>query len=508
MQTDWGGEYQRLNTFFQRIGLTHHVSCPRDHQQNGSAERKHWHIVEVGLSLLSHASMPLKFWDEAFLTAIFLINRLPSRVIGQETPLKHLFHQDPDYSALRTFGCACWPNLRPYNTRKLAFQSTKCVFLGYSHLYKGFKCLEVKSGRVYISRDVVFDETLFPFSKLHPNAGARLRSEVLLLPTSPVNSSSSGGDNTSDLSNDSPTNLPMEQPDVSVGHGGTSVQESAENSMVFGRDFMLLARATSSPTIANPEADTPDAPGSGSGSDSAPTATASSASSNPASASPHAPSGAPASTPAGPPPPTSTCPTAGGAGPSAATGGTPAAGASPLESPPLGSSTPTTDLGAGDRSSAPVPAPSDVPASSASQRPTTRLQHGIRKPKTYTDSTIRFGNLTAVSEPTNVREALCDKHWKSAMDIEYGGLMKNKTWHLVPPQPGRNIIDYMWIFKVKRKADDFLDRYKARLVAKGYQQRYGIDYEDTFSLVVNAANIRIVLSIAVSRGWSLRQLDV
>jgi hypothetical protein len=79
MQTDWGGEYQKLNTFFQRVGISHHVSCPYAHQQNGSAERKHRHIVEVVLSLLAHASMPLKFWDEAFITATYLINRLPSR---------------------------------------------------------------------------------------------------------------------------------------------------------------------------------------------------------------------------------------------------------------------------------------------------------------------------------------------------------------------------------------------------------------------------------------------
>lgn len=69
MQTDWGGEYQTLNSFFKRVGIVHHVSCPHSHQQNGLAECKHRHIVEVGLSLLAHASMPLNFWDEAFSTA-------------------------------------------------------------------------------------------------------------------------------------------------------------------------------------------------------------------------------------------------------------------------------------------------------------------------------------------------------------------------------------------------------------------------------------------------------
>jgi histone deacetylase 1/2 len=63
VQSDWGGEYEKLNSFFKKIGITHRVSCPHAHQQNGAAERKHRHIVEVGLALLAHASMPLKFWD-------------------------------------------------------------------------------------------------------------------------------------------------------------------------------------------------------------------------------------------------------------------------------------------------------------------------------------------------------------------------------------------------------------------------------------------------------------
>jgi hypothetical protein len=65
-----GGEYEKPNGFFQKVGITHHVSCPHVHQQNGPAERKHRHIVEVGLALLANSSMPLKFWDEAFITAI------------------------------------------------------------------------------------------------------------------------------------------------------------------------------------------------------------------------------------------------------------------------------------------------------------------------------------------------------------------------------------------------------------------------------------------------------
>jgi histone deacetylase 1/2 len=178
VQTDWGGEYERLNSFFKTIGISHLFSCPHAHQQNGAAERKHRHIVEVGLALLAHASMPLKFWDEAFLAATYLINRTPTKLLQYSTPLSVLFNEQPNYTSLRVFGCACWPNLRPYNSRKLEFRSKRCAFLGYGNMHKGYKCLDISTGRVYISRDVIFDEEIFPFSELHENAGARLRAEL------------------------------------------------------------------------------------------------------------------------------------------------------------------------------------------------------------------------------------------------------------------------------------------------------------------------------------------
>lgn len=66
-------------------------------------------------------------------------------------------------------------------------------------------------------------------------------------------------------------------------------------------------------------------------------------------------------------------------------------------------------------------------------RPQTRLQSGIRKPKTYTDGTIKYSFLTHTGEPQHLEEALCDTNWKNAMDNKYTALEKNKTWHLVPP---------------------------------------------------------------------------
>jgi hypothetical protein len=119
--------------------------------------------------------MPLKYWDQAFLATTHLINHTPSKTLGYDTPLHCLLSAQPDYFNLRVFGCMCWPNLHPYNSHKLQFQSTRCVFLGYSNHHKGYKCLDVSIGHVYISLDVVFDENLFPFATYHPIAGTHTR---------------------------------------------------------------------------------------------------------------------------------------------------------------------------------------------------------------------------------------------------------------------------------------------------------------------------------------------
>ena len=82
---------------------------------------------------------------------------------------------------------------------------------------------------------------------------------------------------------------------------------------------------------------------------------------------------------------------------------------------------------------------------------------------------IKRAFLTTTGEPIRLHDALANKDWKEAMDNEYNALMKNKTWHLVPPKHGDNIIDCKWVYKIKRKSDGSIDRYKAGLVAKGFK---------------------------------------
>lgn len=94
------------------------------------------------------------------------------------------------------------------------------------------------------------------------------------------------------------------------------------------------------------------------------------------------------------------------------------------------------------------------------------------------------------------------------MDVEICALRQNWTWDLVPRPPGINIVGSKWVFCTKYLSDGFVDRQKARLVALGFTQIPGFDFSHTFSPVVKASTVRVVLSLAVTRNWSLHQLDV
>ncbi|CAH9061555.1 unnamed protein product [Cuscuta epithymum] len=94
------------------------------------------------------------------------------------------------------------------------------------------------------------------------------------------------------------------------------------------------------------------------------------------------------------------------------------------------------------------------------------------------------------------------------MAEEFNALISNHTWDLIPFDANKNVVRSKWIYKTKYLADGSVDNYKARLVAQGFNQQAGIDFTETFSPVVKPTTIRLVLTLAVSFGWPIRQLDV
>jgi hypothetical protein len=94
------------------------------------------------------------------------------------------------------------------------------------------------------------------------------------------------------------------------------------------------------------------------------------------------------------------------------------------------------------------------------------------------------------------------------MEDEYGALISNGTWELVPRPQGSNVVTGKWVFTHKLRDDGTLDRYKARWVLQGFTQRPGVDYNETFNPVVKPSTVHTVLATVVSHDWPIQQLDV
>ncbi|XP_052877191.1 uncharacterized protein LOC128283835 [Gossypium arboreum] len=131
----------------------------------------------------------------------------------------------------------------------------------------------------------------------------------------------------------------------------------------------------------------------------------------------------------------------------------------------------------------------------------TRSKAGIFKPKAMCAANIEL-------KPSSVEEALAHPDWRLAVQAEYDALIANSTWELCSLPSGRKVIGCKWLFKIKKNPDGTINRRKARLVAKGCSQVPGCDFTETFSPVVKPATIRVILSVAVTKGWPLRQVDV
>lgn len=142
------------------------------------------------------------------------------------------------------------------------------------------------------------------------------------------------------------------------------------------------------------------------------------------------------------------------------------------------------------------------------------IPQNAQRPRTRNMSTLNLLNFHVafmLGEPQNYEQAVNgnDKQqWVAAMKDEYESLIKNRTWELIDRPENQNVVDNKWVFKIKRKPDNSIERFKARLVARGFTQQYGIDYFETFSPVVRFTSIRIILAIASRRKMHLRQFDV
>ena len=177
VRSDKGGEYiyGGLSHYFSEHGMIHQTSCTNTPQQYGVAERKNRHLLELARSIMFSMQVPKTYWGEAVLTAAYLINRLPTRVLGKKSPVElltqsfSLFPIPP-----KVFGCVCFVHNHSPVRKKLDPRAIKCVFLGYSPTQKGYKCYHPPSRKWYVSMDVTFDEHSSYFQPSQPSLQGRV----------------------------------------------------------------------------------------------------------------------------------------------------------------------------------------------------------------------------------------------------------------------------------------------------------------------------------------------
>lgn len=335
----------------------------------------------------------MKYWVEAFLTANHIVNLLPSASLKTLTPFEVLNNKKPDYSYLRVFGSACYPCLRPYAAHKFEPRSLQCVFLGYNAAYKGYRCLYPPTGRVYISRNVIFDECMYPFIKAFKHLFLQYPTALLQAwqsatkPPPPINQE---------------VQRPVRLPVPPVFHPPVAVVQSQN---------------PPAPEVQNNEAHI--------------------------------------------------------------------------------------DYEQGNNELQDVLPPVQEPVNTHPMA--TRAKAGISKPNPrYVLLTDKVTNAA----PRSVTAALKDPRWTNAMTDEMDTQYENKTFHLVPYDSIMLVLGSGWVYRHKLNADGTEDKCKVRLVVKGNNQEEGVDYLETFSPVVRTSTIRMVLGVAVAKGWSVTQLDV
>ena len=160
-RTDRGGEFvsHEFNSYCDISGIKRHLTAPYTPQQNGVVERRNRTLMEMARSLLKHMHMPNYLWGEAIRHATYLINRIATRSLQNQTPYEVLRGRVPNISHLRVFGCIGYAKVDKVHLKKLDDRTRVLVHLGTEPGSKAYRLLDAETRKIVVNRDVVFDET-------------------------------------------------------------------------------------------------------------------------------------------------------------------------------------------------------------------------------------------------------------------------------------------------------------------------------------------------------------
>ncbi|KAM1689141.1 hypothetical protein EV2_037740 [Malus domestica] len=160
LRSDRGGEYTSLefSQYCENLGLERQLTVAYSPQQNGVAERRNRTIVEMAKCMMLEKGIPFEFWAEAVNTAVYILNRCPTKVLNKKTPFEAYSGRKPGVKHLKVFGSLCYAQVPSQMRQKLDATSVMCIFLGYGTCEKGYRLFNPKTNKIVISRDVIFDE--------------------------------------------------------------------------------------------------------------------------------------------------------------------------------------------------------------------------------------------------------------------------------------------------------------------------------------------------------------
>lgn len=158
-RTDRGGEFTstEFNRFCKDNGVNRHLTTPYTPQQNGVVERRNRTLMDMTRSLLKAMKVPNQLWGEAVRHSTYIINRVPTKSLNEQTPYESFTSKKPNIEHLRVFGCVAYAKINGPSLKKLDDRSKTVINLGTEPGSKAYRLYDPIASKVIVSRDVIFD---------------------------------------------------------------------------------------------------------------------------------------------------------------------------------------------------------------------------------------------------------------------------------------------------------------------------------------------------------------
>ena len=108
--------------------------------------------------MLHEKGLPKEYWAEAANTAVFLLNRLPTKAVNGKTPFETWYGYKPSLKNFKVFGCLCFTYVPQIKRDKLDKKAKSGIFVGYSSISKTYRVFQPHTRKILISKDVYFME--------------------------------------------------------------------------------------------------------------------------------------------------------------------------------------------------------------------------------------------------------------------------------------------------------------------------------------------------------------